>query len=161
MAASGAAGAAVPRVSLPPQITRLVALTVAIVGSYLVARAFLKPASFGATGFYRGDALAELAALPVTYAGKKACDECHSGEIQKLAKGSHKGLSCEGCHGPGQAHADKPEIKMGLLVHSACLRCHEANPSRPPKHKQIVSHKHYTGQTCVECHVPHQPEEVP
>jgi nitrate/TMAO reductase-like tetraheme cytochrome c subunit len=42
-----------------------------------------------------------------------------------------------------------------------CLRCHEANPSRPKWHKQIVSKDHYTGSKCTECHVPHSPLEVP
>ena len=45
---------------LPPQIVRLVLLTVGIVGSYLVARYFLTPSSFGQYGFYRGQALEEV-----------------------------------------------------------------------------------------------------
>ena len=35
---------------MPPQIVRLVLLTIAIVGSYLVARYFLTPPSFGQYG---------------------------------------------------------------------------------------------------------------
>lgn len=146
---------------LPPQIIRLVLLTLGIIGSYLTARFFLKPPSFGEYGWYRGEALEEAAARPILYAGKKACDECHSDIVQKLAKAEHKGLACEGCHGAGQGHADNPDQKMGILSYSVCLRCHEANPSRPKWHKQIPSKKHYTGQKCTECHVPHQPSEVP
>jgi hypothetical protein len=41
------------RFKMPPQIVRLVLLTLAIVGSYLIARAFLTPASFGELGWYR------------------------------------------------------------------------------------------------------------
>ena len=147
---------------MPPQVVRLVLLTVGIVSSYLVARYFLTPASFGAYGWYRGNALAELRNRPVVYGGKKACEECHSEELLKLSKSSHKNLSCEGCHGPGQAHSENYDVhKMTVLHYSHCVRCHEANPSRPKTHKQIVLKKHYAGQKCTECHVPHQPTEVP
>jgi hypothetical protein len=146
---------------MPPQVVRIVLLAVAIVGSYLVARYFLTPPSFRQYGWYRGDALAELATRDRVYAGKKACEECHSDECQKLVKGSHKTLSCEGCHGAGQAHADNPDVKLEVLNYSHCVRCHEANPSRPKWHKQIVSKTHYTGSKCTECHVPHSPSEVP
>src|SRR5258705_8361487 len=117
------------RPKMPPQILRLVLLTVGIIGSYFVARAFLTPASFGEYGWYRGEALAEIASRPPSYAGKKACEECHSDVVQKLTKHEHKTLSCEACHGPGQAHADNPDIKLEILNFSHCARCHEANPS--------------------------------
>lgn len=149
------------RFNLPPQILRLVLLTVGIVVVYLVAQDFLTPSSFGEFGWYRGDALRELATRPTIYAGKKACEECHSEVLRKLAQAEHKGLSCEGCHGVGQAHVDNPDVKMGVLTYSHCVRCHEANPSRPKWHKQIHTRNHYTGQKCAECHVPHQPSEVP
>jgi hypothetical protein len=153
---------------MPPQLVRLVLLTIAIVASYLVARYFLTPPSFRQYGFYRGDSLEELAnSRETTFAGKKACEECHSddNEVKRLAKGEHKGLSCEACHGPCQAHADKPDddkLKPPKLGYSSCVRCHEFNPSRPKWHHQINSKTHYsTGQKCTECHVPHQPLEVP
>lgn len=149
---------------LPPQIVRLVLLTIAIVSSYLVARHLLTPPSFGQYGWYRGDALMEQASLPRSYAGRVACDECHSDEVAKLAKYPHKTLSCEVCHGPGQGHVEKPDDpaytpeKLGF---SHCVRCHEANPSRPKWHKQIVTREHYAGQKCTECHLPHAPSEMP
>ena len=149
---------------MPPQIVRLVLLTIAIVGSYLVARYFLTPPSFGQYGWYRGQALEELASRDRVFAGKSACEECHSEAVSKLAKAEHKTLACEGCHGPCQAHADKPDVtefNPPKLGYSVCLRCHEANPSRPKWHKQIIIKTHYTGQKCTECHVPHQPLEVP
>ena len=150
------------RPPLPPQIVRLVLLTVAIVGSYLVARRLLTPPSFGQYGFFRGAAIQDIAgSRPLTFAGKKACEECHSEQFQKLEKGPHKSLSCEACHGPGQAHVDNPDLKLAILNFSHCVRCHEANPARPKWHKQINSRDHYTGQKCTECHVPHIPSEVP
>ena len=146
---------------MPPQVFRIVLLAVGIVAAYSVARYFLTPASFGEYGWYRGAALAELATRDRVYAGKKACEECHSDEYQKLMKHEHKGLSCEGCHGSGQAHAGDPrKDNIQMSSFAICLRCHEANPSRPKWHKQIVSKNHYPGK-CTECHMPHSPSEVP
>ena len=148
---------------MPPQLSRIVLLALGIVVAYSIARYFLTPTSFGEYGWYRGAALAEMATRDRVYAGKKACEECHSDEYQKLIKHEHKSLSCEACHGPGEAHVqnpDNPDVKMAVLHYSLCLRCHEANPSRPKWHKQIVSKNHYTGK-CTECHVPHSPSEVP
>ena len=147
--------------NLPPQIVRLLLLVVGIVSSYSVARYFLTPSSFGQYGWYRGDALVERASLPRVYAGRKACNECHSEKEQQLAKYSHKVLSCEVCHGPGQAHVDNPDVKLTILNVSHCLRCHEANPTRPKWQKQINSRDHYSGEKCIGCHVPHAPSEVP
>jgi hypothetical protein len=177
------------RLRLPPQILRLVLLTIMIVGSYFVARAFLTPPSFGRYGWYRADALEEIAARKPVFAGKRACDECHSDILHKMAKDQHRTVSCESCHGVSQDHADNPDIKAGIIkdhiidanirpaasaetgtngvtavagkytgIH--CMRCHEANPSRPPWLKQIVVKDHYNGK-CADCHAPHQPNEVP
>ena len=145
---------------MPPQIFRLVLLTLAIVGSYLIARAVLTPASFGESGWYRGEALVELRSRPPVFAGKQACDECHSDQLQKLARFEHKTLSCEACHGVSREHAENPDILPIKLTGSHCIRCHEANPSRPKWFKQIVVKEHYAGK-CTECHVPHQPSQTP
>jgi len=149
------------RFKMPPQIFRLVLLTIGIVVSYLIARQLLTPASFRDFGFYRGAALEEVASRTPVYAGKKACDECHSEVLLKLAKGDHKTLSCEACHGVSQEHAGNPDITPVKLTGSHCIRCHEANPTRPAWFHQITVKNHYTGQKCTECHVPHQPNEVP
>lgn len=146
---------------MPPQIIRLVLLTLFIVGSYLGARALLTPSSFGQYGWYRGDALEEIAARTPQYAGRQSCDECHSDKVQQLAKAEHKTISCESCHGPGKTHSDDPNVKLHILTDSECMRCHESNPSRPTFIKQIVLKDHYRGERCIGCHVPHQPTEVP
>jgi hypothetical protein len=146
---------------MPPQVLRLFLLAVGIVTSYLIARYCLTPPSFRQYGFFRGEALSELQAREPVFAGKKACEECHSDEMNKLVKHEHKALSCEACHGPGRAHSDNPDVKIGQQAFSPCVRCHEANPSRPSWHKQIVTKSHYTGSKCTECHVPHSPTEVP
>ena len=132
---------------MPPQVFRIFLLAVGIVVAYSIARYFLTPPSFGEYGWYRGAALAELATRDRVYAGKKACEECHSDEYQKLMKHEHKGLSCECCHGPGEAHADDPRkdnIDEEQLTRPACAATRPI-PSRPKWHKQIVSKNHYTG----------------
>jgi hypothetical protein len=148
--------------NLPPQLFRLLLLAIGIVVVYSVARYFLTPTSFRQYGWYRGEALAEVAAREPLFAGRQACDECHSDEVHKLAKYEHKTVSCESCHGVGRAHADNPDTPIPKLTFSHCVRCHEADPSRPKWLKQITLRTHYaSGQRCTECHVPHQPNEVP
>ncbi len=95
---------------MPPQILRLVLLTLGIVGSYLVARAFLTPASFEQYGWYRGAALQEIAARTPVFAGKQACAECHADILKAMDSGPHKTLSCEACHGVSRDHAENPNI---------------------------------------------------
>ena len=147
--------------NMPPQLIRLVLLTIGIVCVYFTARYFLTPESFGQYGHYRGNALQEIAARPPFWAGKSACVECHSDHAQKLAKGEHKNLSCETCHGPGRTHVVNTAEKLPKLNVALCVRCHQASPSRPKWLHQINVHNHYTGNLCTECHVPHQPNEVP
>ena len=146
---------------MPPQVLRIFLLAVGIVASYLIARHFLTPPSFSQYGWYRGEALAEMAARPPVYAGKKACEECHSEVFQKFLKHEHKTLSCEGCHGPGEAHGKDPrKDNIDKSSYAVCLRCHAASPSRPKFLKQVAVKNHYPGK-CTECHVPHMPLEVP
>jgi len=148
---------------MPPQISRLVLLTMLIMVSYAGARYCLTPASFHQYGWYRGAALEVIASREPVFSGKKSCNECHSDILQKQAKGPHKTLSCETCHGLSKEHAENPDLTPQTplkLSGSLCMRCHEANPSRPAWFKQVTVKEHYSGK-CTECHVPHQPLEVP
>jgi hypothetical protein len=145
----------------PPQLLRIILLTIGIVCAYFTARYILTPQSFGQYGHYRGDALQEVAAREPYWAGKKSCAECHEDHLNKLTKGEHKNLSCETCHGPARAHVQNPDVQLVKLTFSHCVRCHEADPAKPKWMHQITPKLHYTGQRCTECHVPHQPNEVP
>jgi hypothetical protein len=113
------------RLKMPPQIFRLVLLTLAIITTYILARYLLTPATFGQYGFYRGEALAELASLTPVFAGRKACLECHEDIQTKLSKAEHKTLGCETCHGVGQEHVDNPDVKLIKIGDNGCLRCHQ------------------------------------
>jgi hypothetical protein len=146
---------------MPPQIIRLVLLTIGIVCFYFTARYLLTPPSFGKYGHYRADAIQMIASRQIYWAGKAACVTCHTAHAEKLAKGEHKNLSCETCHGPGLAHVANTAEKLPKFDMSLCVRCHEASPSKPKWMHQINSKNHYTGNLCTECHVPHLPTEVP
>lgn len=144
---------------IPPQVTRLLVLTLGIVVTYLVARYFLTPPSFGQYGWFRGNAIPELASGEPVYAGRKACATCHTEQEATLSKAGHQNLSCEVCHGPGQEHCVKVDVKPAILHFSHCVRCHEAEPSRPTWMKQVNSRDHYPGEACTGCHAPHEPIE--
>jgi hypothetical protein len=146
---------------MPPQIFRLVLLTLAIIVTYVIARYLLTPATFRQHGFYRGDALLEHASRTPVFAGRKACLECHQEIQDKLFKAEHKTIGCETCHGVGREHADNPDVSLVKIGDNGCLRCHENNGARPAWLKQINSKEHYRGDKCAGCHVPHQPNEVP
>jgi hypothetical protein len=146
---------------MPPQIARLVLLTIGIVTIYLTARYFLTPPTFGDYGWYRGAALAEISMRSPVHAGKKACLECHLDEHEEVAGGEHRNLSCEACHGAAQDHAQNPDLPLAKPTYSQCVRCHEAEPARPKWHPQISSREHYPGDRCTECHIPHDPNQSP
>ncbi len=148
--------------SMPPQIQRLLLLTVFIVAAYGAARATLKPRSFGELGWYRGAALKELSSLPTVYAGKAECAGCHGPVLEKMAPSKHQGVSCEACHGPCAVHLENPaELPAKIANPRFCLRCHAASPSRPAQFPQIDPAEHFRDSTCLECHSPHAPAEAP
>lgn len=133
-------------------------LTVLIVGTYIVARHFLTPPTFGRYGHYRAAALEDLSARGPTYAGAKACDECHSDVGEKLTANQHAGISCEACHGPTLLHSKNPDLNPPKITTNICLRCHAADPARPATQRQIVAQDHHPEKRCVDCHAPHQPK---
>jgi hypothetical protein len=147
------------RSRLPPQLLRLVVLTLLVIATYAVARVVLTPASFGQYGHYRGAALEEAASHPPVFAGAKACDECHADTGELLGKARHKTISCESCHGPNRPHVRNPDIVPIKLNDQHCLRCHLADVARPAKHRQVVLPDHFPGEKCLECHVAHQPNK--
>ena len=100
---------------MPVQLKTLIPLFAVFIILFLVARHFLIPESFGKYGHYRANSIDETAALPINYAGKTVCIECHDTEAELLASDAHAGLSCEVCHGPNAKHAEDYEIKEFLV----------------------------------------------
>jgi hypothetical protein len=151
--------------NMPPQLKTLLPLFAIFILLFLVARHFLIPESFGKYGHYRANAIDEIAALPINYAGKAACIECHEIEVKKLASDMHTSLSCEVCHGPNAKHADDPEIKEFLVkdgTRQFCGRCHSLNPARKIEAVNQIDIKahHPEKVNCIDCHNPHAVTEI-
>jgi len=141
---------------------RLAAVFVVGFALFLIARGLLVPRSFGQYGHYRGNAIGEIAALPVSYAGHQVCEGCHADVLEMKSKGVHKNVACESCHGPLAKHADDPGSVQPAKLDTAklCVRCHEANLAKPAEFPQVVSTDHSNGAACDTCHQPHSPSIV-
>ena len=138
---------------------RLAAVFVVGLVLFLVLRGVLVPKSFGQYGHYRGNALSELAAKPVNFAGHQACEICHSDVLEKKKDGKHAHVNCEACHGPLAKHADDPASVTPEKLDAAvlCVKCHEANAAKPKAFAQVASADHSNGLACDTCHQPHSP----
>jgi hypothetical protein len=125
---------------------------------FLGMRQVFVPKSFGQYGHYRGDAIGEVAARPVNFAGHQACEGCHADVLGKKKSGRHAQVNCEACHGPLAKHADDPSVQpVKLDTAVLCVRCHEANAAKPKGFPQVASADHSIGLPCDTCHQPHSP----
>jgi hypothetical protein len=138
---------------------RLAGVFVAGIVLFLIIRGFLVPKSFGEYGHYRGNAIAELAARPVKFAGHQTCETCHADVLEKKKDGRHAHVNCEACHGPLAGHADDPTSVTPAKLDTAmlCARCHEENAAKPKSFPQVATAEHSTGLPCDTCHQPHSP----
>lgn len=125
----------------------------------LVVRGLLVPKSFGKYGHYRGDALEEIMAQPISYASHEVCETCHNDILDVKKTGRHAHVACESCHGPQDKHTEDPAgvvpPKLDLVV--LCVGCHEASHSKPMDFRQVHSGEHSSGLACNTCHQPHSP----
>ena len=126
---------------------------------FVGVRAFFVPRSFGEYGHYRAAAIAEVAALPIAYAGHQACEACHVDILEVKRKGKHNGVACEACHGPQAKHAEDPAALLPQLPDTAvlCPVCHEASAAKPKSFPQVDTREHSGGLACNACHKPHNP----
>ncbi len=138
---------------------RVAAVFVVGLLAFLVLRGVLVPKSFGEYGHYRGNAITEIAARPVNFAGHQACETCHSDVLERKSAGKHAHVNCEACHGPLAKHADDPTSVQPPKLDTAvlCVKCHEANAAKPKSFPQVVSADHSSGLACDTCHQPHSP----
>ena len=138
---------------------RLAAVFVAGLLIFLVIRGFLVPKSFGQFGHYRANAVTEIAARPIKFAGHESCEGCHADVLDNKKNGKHVGVNCEACHGPQAQHADDPTSVKPAKLDTAvlCARCHEANAAKPRNFPQVDTAEHSTGLPCDTCHQPHSP----
>ena len=145
---------------LPKQVIPLLVLFAIVISGLVIARQFLVPESFGKYGHYRANAVDDIAALPISYSGYKACIDCHDDIYATKQASNHSGLSCETCHGPCQDHVSDPTefIPTAPRDRGYCILCHGYNPSRPSGFPQILPDRHNPGEACMSCHQPHNPE---
>jgi hypothetical protein len=134
-------------------------LALGIVG-FLAIRRVVIPPEFGKYGHFRPGAMDDIRARPIKFAGREACEACHSEQAEVKAKGKHAGLGCEACHGPQARHAEDPTSVTPKFPDTAvlCARCHEANSAKPKSFPQVVTAEHSAGLACNTCHKPHTPK---
>ncbi|WP_109484935.1 multiheme c-type cytochrome [Occallatibacter savannae] len=126
---------------------------------FLVVRGYVVPKSFGQYGHYRGDAMSDIAAHPVKFAGHQACETCHTDKADEKSKGKHAHVNCEACHGALAKHADDPAAVTPTKPDTAtlCARCHTATAAKPKEFPQVNPSDHSNGVPCETCHQPHNP----
>lgn len=141
-------------------LVRMAAVLVGGLVAFLLIRSAIVPKSFGEYGHYRGAALDEIRARPVSFAGHSTCEMCHDDVFKVKSAGVHAGVACEACHGPAAAHTEDPTANKALKPDPAtlCVRCHEADPAKPKGFPQVVSKEHAGETSCGECHQPHSPK---
>jgi hypothetical protein len=145
-------------------LVRLVGLFAAGLLVFLALQALLVPKSFGLLGHYRAEALDDNRAHPVAFAGREACEACHSDVVDARRGGRHERVACEACHGAQARHAqadDPAAAKPARPDARLCLSCHEANVARPAAFPQIDTREHAEAGSCFECHLAHRPDAGP
>jgi ribosomal protein S27AE len=147
------------------QIQRLSVVIAVLVGVVLVVRFIAIPASYFSTRLHQASTVKREVMKPVSFAGMATCRECHADEYDTKAKGYHKGLACETCHGPAANHAEDPmSVKpYAPRDRNFCPKCHAYDRSRPTGFPQINPTIHNPLRPCITCHNPHDPvpPEVP
>jgi hypothetical protein len=142
-------------------LVRLGTLFGAAVLTFLAARPFFVPDTFGDLGDYRAAAVVEARERPLHFADGAACETCH-GDVVTLRtekKSRHLNIRCQSCHGPLAEHVDSAGERKPALPDAAllCIRCHEETAGRPRRMPQVKSTEHSGGERCVTCHSPHAP----
>jgi len=140
-------------------LLRLAAAFLAVLLLFLFMRTLFVPKSFGTYGHYRADALEDIRARPVAFAGHKACEDCHEDVVQMKTAGKHAIVNCEACHGALKKHVEDPASVVPQLPDTGvlCARCHEANLAKPKSFPQVATKDHSGGEKCKTCHQSHSP----
>jgi hypothetical protein len=144
---------------IPGPVVRIAILVIISVVILLFMRQRFTPETFGELGHYRAAAVDTAKAQEIRYAGMLLCGECHTDEAEAKNRSFHRGLTCEGCHGPASDHLEDP-IENAPLVptgRDVCQRCHNYLVSRPTGFPQIIEAIHNPMQPCASCHDPHDP----
>jgi uncharacterized CHY-type Zn-finger protein len=138
---------------------RLAAIFAVCALLFVVLKAEMRPKDFGKYGHYRPAGVDAVRARAITFAGQKACADCHTDVVETRALARHTAVACEACHGPLAKHADgtdeaKPVRPDGTVL---CARCHAAKTGKPKRYPRVDIKEHAGGETCLTCHKPHDP----
>lgn len=141
-------------------LVRMAGIFAVGVVTFFGLQALLVPKTFGLYGHYRAAAINEVAAKPMSYAGRAACGACHQPVLEVQKGGKHAAVGCEACHGALLAHARKPASEKAVRpdTKKLCPVCHAMNTARPAWFKQVDVEKHSAGEACGTCHQPHAPQ---
>jgi cytochrome c553 len=148
----------------PKHISRLLMLLVAAMVVAYALKVYLTDPSYYRFGYYRADAVPELAEGTPRYLGSASCLECHEERSAVWPVSAHKTVQCEVCHGTTEECPVKEGSRIPDDTIRLCLTCHEKMPARPERHPQIVPGEHPFADDetmpCIECHDPHAPGPV-
>src|SRR5215471_4240786 len=89
--------------------------------AFLAVRRFVVPSDFGKYGHFRPGSMDDVRARPIKFAGRAACEACHSDQVEEKSKGKHVNLGCEACHGPLARHVEDPTTVVPQLPDTAVL----------------------------------------
>lgn len=144
---------------LPEQVKRLVVVNGVLVAGALTMRFYVIPEDVVSTSVHRSTTVERELAKPVKFAGTETCVVCHDAEAAVKIESFHRGLSCEGCHGPAADHASDPSAAKPSVSRDRrlCPLCHAYDASRPTGFPQINPTAHNPRKPCIECHNPHDP----
>jgi len=149
---------------LPKHISRLLMLLVAAMVIAFALKLYLTDPSYYRFGYYRADAVPELAEGTPHYLGSASCLECHEERAAVWPVSAHKTVQCEVCHGVTEECPVKEGSRIPADTIRLCLTCHEKMPARPSAQPQIVLGEHPLDDgeimPCIECHDPHSPGPV-
>ena len=138
---------------MAPQISRILLVFGSLAILYVGVRTQVVQEGFEKDAFHRADATTMLAGLPKSFAGREACDTCHSDKAEE-SNHSLVGVGCESCHGPAGAHAEDYESGTPRVPSERkdCARCHTLLVGRPEWFPQQDIEEHNPGMPCMDCH---------
>jgi cytochrome c553 len=143
---------------MPKHIFRLVALMIAFGAAALMAKSYFTVDSFYEFGHYRGNSVAEIAAMEPVFQTPSYCQPCHTERVALWSANNHKTVICEVCHGAAKGHPANGKLPIPTDTRKLCTLCHEAMAGRPRAQPQIDVAAHAGDQQCIACHNPHAPK---
>jgi predicted CXXCH cytochrome family protein len=143
---------------MPKHIARLILLLLGFAAAAWAAKTYFTVDSFYEFGHYRGNSVAEIAALEPVFQTPRYCEPCHAERVALWSANNHKTVICEVCHGPARGHPANGKLPIPSDTRKLCTLCHEAMAGRPRTQPQIDAAVHGNGQQCIACHNPHAPK---